>query len=432
MISLSERIVNLPHSPTLWANDLVLGKRADGETIYHMGFGESPFPVPRLLEAALGDAAMHCEYIQAEGLNDLLQAAQAYYQPILGDDYLDESDLVVAPGSKLILYALQMAIEGDVLLPVPSWVSYAPQAAMLNCAVVPVESDLSEKGMVIDAHKLASTIELARAQGKNPTKIVLNSPNNPTGLCIPRDNLLEIAAVCRQQDIFVISDEIYGFVNFDHEYNSIAPMLPANTAVTTGLSKHLSLGGWRLGIGFIPRGVEGLYHAMKCIISETWSCVPSPIQRACVQAYQRHDEIEWHIADCARIHGHINQMISVRLADMGLQTPLAQGAFYNYPNFAQYSSVLAQHGIDSSVTLQQKLLEEFNVATLPGSAFGEQAGTLTLRLSGCDYDGKVALAALQSGHPLDDEFITRFAPQVLDGIAAIERFIERYGREGGA
>lgn len=423
MIKLTDTIQKLPHSPTLWANDLVHEKRSNNETVYHMGFGESPFPVPERLEKALAAAAHRKEYLKADGLGDLTDAVREYYRPIYGDDYIESTDIIIAPGSKLILYALQMAIEGDLLMPVPSWVSYDPQAKMLHTDVIKVPTTLDEDGYHLAPDDLRKAITDARAAGQNPTKIIINAPSNPTGLTIPQEELIEIAKVCEEEGVLIISDEIYGLVSFDGEYRTCAPHAPAVTAVTTGLSKHLSLGGWRIGVGFIPKGVEGLHNALRCIISETWSCVSSPIQDACVEAYKRHKDIEDHIQACTDIHELMNKTVSKGLQAFGIIAPTAQGAFYNYPDFAPFRAALAEKGITTSQHIHEKLLKDYNLATLPGKAFGAEDDVLTLRLSGCDYDGAVALKAYQDGETLDHAFVEKYAPRVLKAIEIFGQFL---------
>lgn len=428
MIKLTDTIKSLPHSPTLWANDLVHQKRKNDETVYHMGFGESPFPVPERLKKALADAAGRKEYIKADGLDELVDAVREYYRPIYGDEYIEKTDIIVAPGSKLILYALQMAIEGDLLMPVPSWVSYDPQAKMLHTDVIKVPTTLDDKGYHIDAEQLRATIKDARAKGQNPTKIITNAPSNPTGLTIPTEELPALAKVCEEEGVLIISDEIYGFVSFDGEYRSCAPSAPSVTAVTTGLSKHLSLGGWRMGIGFIPKDVDGLHNALRCIISETWSCVSAPVQQACVEAYKGHQDIEDHIQACTDIHKLMNQTIARGLQDHGIKAPMVQGAFYNYPDFEAFREGFASNGVTTSQQIHEILLNEFNLATLPGHAFGAEKDVLTLRLSGCDYDGEKALKAYQNGETLDRDFIAKHAPNILKSIDIFGEFIAKYGR----
>lgn len=428
MVKLADNIKNVPQSPTLWANDLVHEKRNNNEDVCHMGFGEAPFPAPERLRQALSDEAYRTEYQKVGGMQELTEVVREYYRDIHGSDYVDQCDVVIAPGSKLILYALQMAIAGDLLMPVPSWVSYGPQAEMLQTDVVKVPTVLNDDGYQIEPEVLRQTIHAARKEGKNPSKIIINAPNNPTGLTIPKENLKEIVRVCEEEDIFIISDEIYGIVNFDDEYKSCAPMAPKITAVTTGLSKHLSLGGWRVGVGFIPKAAEGLAAAMRNIASETWSCTPSPIQKACVEAYKRHQDIEDHIKSCTEIHKLMNQTIAKGLQGHGIIAPMVQGAFYNYPNFEPFREALAANGITTSQQIHEILLEEFNLATLPGHAFGAEKDVLTLRLSGCDYDGGAALDAYRNGEALDEVFVSKNAPNILKSIELFGDFIAKYAQ----
>jgi aspartate/methionine/tyrosine aminotransferase len=297
---------------------------------------------------------------------------------------------------------------------------------MLHTEVIKVPTTLDDAGYHIDPEELREVIQAARKEGKNPTKIILNAPSNPTGLTIPSEELPSLAKVCEEEGVFIISDEIYGLVSFDGKYRTIVPHAPAISAVTTGLSKHLSLGGWRIGIGFIPKGVEGLHNAMRCIISETWSCVSSPIQEACVEAYKGHQDIEDHIQSCTAIHELMNKSVSKGLQALGIKAPLAQGAFYNYPDFAPHREALAKNGVTTSQHIHEILLNEFNLATLPGHAFGAEDDVLTLRLSGCDYDGAEALAAYQAGEALDRAFIEKHAPHVLKAIEIFGAFLKKY------
>lgn len=424
MPKLSSVAKGLEHSPTLWLNEKVGSIRAEGQQVFHMGFGQSPFPVVERLKESLSNQAYRKDYVPSAGLGELREVVKSYFIKTHGADYIDGADVIVAPGSKLILYGLQMAIEGDLIMPVPSWVSYAPQAKMLHTNVIHVETKLDDAGYHIDPDHLKDVIKSARSAGQNPTKIILNSPNNPTGLCIPEEELKEIAKICQDEDILIISDEIYGQVRFDGSYSTIAKYAPDHTAVSTGLSKHLSLGGWRIGVGLIPKAQNGLTEALTQISSETWSCVATPIQRAAVDAYAGHEDVEKHIEDCTAIHALMNQTISKGLKAIGIECPMAQGAFYNYPNFEPFRQELSAKGIQSSVDLHKQLLETHNLAALPGTGFGENLESLTLRLSGCDYDGEAALSAYQNGEALDDAFVAKYAPNVIEAINVFGRFID--------
>ena len=439
-IKLTPTATKFALSPTLAANEVALARRAQGLPVLHMGFGESPFPVPPVLENALQAAAHRKDYLACAGDAKLREVAANYYHKKIGLD-TTKYDVVVAPGSKLILYALQMAIEGDLLMPVPSWVSYAPQALMLHTQLIKVPTTLDDGGYHIDAATLRQTIRSARGKGLNPRKIILNSPNNPTGLVIPETELKAIAEVLVEEDIFIISDEIYGMVNFSlvdtarsaeqpqqlSAYQSISHYAPENTAISTGLSKHLSLGGWRLGIGFVPKSIDGLHGLIANIASETWSCVPSPITQAAIVAYSLSDQVEGHTANCSAIHNLMNQYLSEGIATAGtggdsskgpyILCPMVQGAFYNYPNFNHLRTGLKEKfGIETSQDLAKHLADTYGLIALPGVAFGEEQEQLTLRLSGCDYDGSKALAAYEAGDLLNESFVAKHAPHLVEQV----------------
>ncbi len=422
MIPLSPAVSKFDVSPTLKTNEMVTKRRSQGEDVLHMGFGYSPFPVPERLKKALADAADRKEYLPTSGLPELCDVVKSYYVRNTGLDG-DAYDVVIAPGSKLILYALQMAVEGDLIMPVPSWVSYYPQSRMLGHYVIKLQARLDDEGYHIDADHLRRVIHTARQEGKNPRKLILNSPSNPTGLKIPEDELKAIAAVCVEEDVLIISDEIYGFVSYDGTYSSISKYAPTHVAISTGLSKSLSLGGWRVGVCFVPKAVEGLYEILCSIASEVWSCASSPIQQAVIPAFENHDDIENHITACSDIHGLINTYIAKALRDFGVTCALPQGAFYNYPDFSPFQEALAEKGVTTSEGLSDYLIKNYGLAVLPGLAFGEDASVLTMRLAGCDYDGEAALAAYQAGASLDDGFIDQYAPRVIESMEAFGSFV---------
>ncbi|MEP5566832.1 MAG: pyridoxal phosphate-dependent aminotransferase [Halioglobus sp.] len=410
-------------SSTLAINQLVGQLRDNGRRVFHMGFGEAPFPVhPRLAEALRHNVAEK-SYLPVAGLPELREAVAQHYASLTGID-TNTFDVIVGPGSKSLLFALQMSIPGDVLLPVPSWVSYAPQCSLLNQQLIPVELDLESTGLSIDSLALKNAIREARAAGLTPKKLLLNYPSNPTGLTITEEALACIAAVCREENIVLIADEIYGRLSYDHQYRTAAHHLPESTVVTAGLSKHLSLGGWRLGITLIPKALPGVFDEMCRVASELWSSVASPIQYAAIEAYQGHPDIETFIRDCTDIHACVNRYIAHRLRAMGADCPTPQGGFYTWPDFSE----LLGHTCETSDDLMQRLLSDQGVATLAGAAFGEAPSTLKLRLAGCDYDGGAALALWPALKANTEAFIHAAAPNVIAALDAIECFVNTNAR----
>ncbi len=413
-------------SPTLAADALVNQLRDEGREIYHMGFGQAPFPAPSRLITAVREHAHEKAYLPVAGLPELRTAVAKHQHRLLGTD-VDGVDVLVAPGSKLIIYALQMTVAGDLLLPTPSWVSYAPQAAMLGQNVIPVSASLSQNGFSLSANELEQTILRSRKAGQNPTKLLINYPSNPTGLTIPVDCMQEIAQVCIKHNICIIADEIYGRLTFNGGYRSISEFAPDHTVVTTGLSKHLSLGGWRLGVGIIPKAIEGLFDALSGVASETWSCVAAPIQIAAIDAYAGHDDIETFITDSTAIHTAVTQFVAGELRRSGIACFDAQGGFYVWPDFNALAANAKNNQPVTSEDLAKQLITQEGIVVLPGTAFGEAPNQLLLRLSTCDYDGAEALDYYRAHkNEFDISHVSQFAPRVSNATQGFKALVENW------
>ena len=319
-------------SPTLGINERVRALRAEGRRVHHLGFGESPFPAPPRLVEALAAHAHEKSYLPVAGLPALRETVAAHQWRLTGHDPADV-DVLIGPGSKSLLFAIQMAIPGDLLLPVPSWVSYAPQAALLGQHVVPVPTRLDDAGYHLEPAALRDAIAAARRDGREPTKLLVNFPNNPAGMTLDAGAIEAIAEVCRREDVVLISDEIYGRTSYDQRYRSAGPVYPEGTVVTSGLSKHLSLGGWRLGVALVPKARAGLFETLCHIASETWSCVAAPVQHAAVDAYAGHADVEDFVRDTTAVHALVNRHLAHGLRALGADCPLPQGGFYCWPDF---------------------------------------------------------------------------------------------------
>lgn len=413
-LQLNEFFKNMGTSATFVSHELVAKKRAQGEEVYHFGLGESPFPVPKRLKNALIQNADKKMYLPSPGLPELCETALAYYEEEIGLNP-HAYDTLIAPGSKILLYVAQMAVKGDLIFLVPSWLSYMPQAHMLGDRVVKVPVNTSGNRYDIDLTVLDSHLKHAREKGLNPRKVILNYPNNPTGLRMPQDSLKAFGEYCAKNDILIIADEIYGKVDFEGPYTSISQYAPDHTIVTTGLSKHFSLGGWRLGVAFVPKSFKGLFQAMVGIASETWSCVPAPIQFAAIEAFKRHDDLEQHIADCKDVHQIITRTFCREIEAMGLSYTHAQAGFYSYVDFSPFRVKLAEMGILSSSDLSEYLLQNYNIVVLPGSEFGSDEGELNIRMACRDYDGEQALRAYidkDRNVPNGAQFMSQNAPNI--------------------
>lgn len=366
-------------SPTLQINERINEMWTEGVTVYHFGFGESRFPVHPKIQAALRQHAHQKSYLSAQGLSALRAQIADFYGRQLNQP-VDAAQVMVGPGSKALLYALQMALDMHLILPTPSWVSYAPQARMLNRPVHFIPASPGEDYVLT----LTALDGVVRAIGDAPKLLLLNSPSNPTGRMLDAAQLDALADYCRRHQIFVLSDEIYALTTHGHKpHLSMAQYYPEGTVVLSGLSKHLSLGGWRLGIAIVPAHESGaqLLHALRVIASEIWSTPTAPVQHAAISAYGDDPAVVSYIAECARIHAIRTQHLWAQLRAMGVACGQPDGGFYLFPNFDRWRSALAAQGVHTSDDLAHLLLERYQIATLPGTAFGAPSHDLSVRMA---------------------------------------------------
>jgi aspartate/methionine/tyrosine aminotransferase len=181
-----------------------------------------------------------------------------------------------------------------------------------------------------------------------------------------------------------MSDEIYGLIpHGEVGHESIANHYPEGTIVLGGVSKHLSLGGWRLGVAIVPGTSEGaaLLAALRKIAGEVWSSPSAPVQHALIAAYRDDPEIPAYIAECARIHAIRTHRMWECLSELGIPCCKPEGGFYLFPNFDHLREPLAKRGIKTSFQLTDYLLEKYAIATLPGAQIGTPAEDLSVRLA---------------------------------------------------
>lgn len=420
----------LTPSPTLALNELVNQLWAEGRTVYHMGFGESRFPVHPKVAAALAANAHQISYLPGQGLGLLREKIAEFYSRRMHMPF-SPAQVIVGPGSKSLIYAAQMALDGNLLLPTPSWVSYGPQARLLGKEVRRVPASPREAY----ALRIDRLDEAVQGMPAGQKLLALNSPSNPTSQMYDAAFLEELADYCREQRILVISDEIYAMTAHGGKpHVSIAHYYPEGSVVLGGLSKHLSLGGWRLGLALVPAGGQGetLMRALRVVAGEIWSSPTAPVQYAAVVAFGDAD-VDRYINECAALHAIRTRFVWRKLVELGVECPEPDGGFYCFPNFDCWREPLAGRGVRTSAELAHHLLEEYQIATLPGSAFGAPAEDLSLRLASSYLDvatpaaGEALLAAyradadpealMRDHHPETQEAVRRLADFVA-GLAA--------------
>jgi len=417
---LNPNVFGLTPSATLAINELSDELIAQGRQVFKLGLGQSPFPVPPAVVEALQAAAGEKDYLPVRGLRPLREAMTEFLHRRHGLERA-RRQVLVGPGSKELIFLTQLAYAGELLVPSPSWVSYAPQARIIGRRVTWLRTDLAHAWKLLpetlDAH--------CAANPGLPRLLILNYPNNPTGVSCSDAELAALAEVARRHQVLVVSDEIYADLDHYGRTASMAHHYPEGTVVSTGLSKWCGAGGWRLGLFSFPEELEWLCSAMASIASETYTSVSAPIQYAAIVAFQGGPRIEGYLERCRSILRVLGAHCAETLRAAGCRLPPVDGAFYLFPDFGGMAGRLTVHGVRDSQSLTERLLEDTGVATLPGSVFGRPREELTLRLSYVNFNGAQALAAAEAGEPIDAGFLRRYCPATLEAMDRIAGWAAR-------
>ncbi|MBB2910761.1 aspartate aminotransferase [Streptosporangium becharense] len=368
------------HSATLAVDEAVRARREAGHDVLHLGFGEAGLPVAPGLAEVLADADRRNGYGPVAGSPQARAAAAGWFTRRGLDT--EPGQILFAPGSKPLLFALLAAAGGDVVLPRPSWVSYAAQAALLGRRVIRVPVPEGAGG-IPDPGRLERALRRASARGARPGVLILTVPDNPTGTVAPAEQIEAVCAIAGHHALTVVSDEIYAELHHHAPVTGPAHHLPERTVVTTGLSKSLALGGWRIGYARTPSGAWGrrLHRKLTGVASEIWSSLAAPMQAVATHALSDPPEIVEHIAASRRLHARVAAAAHARLLAAGARCRPPQAGFYLYPDFAPLRDVLRARGITTGTGLAAALLDRHGIATLPGSAFGDPGTALTLRVA---------------------------------------------------
>jgi aspartate aminotransferase len=410
-VHLNLNVRDLTPSATLAINEKSARLKAQGSPVYRLGLGQSPFPVPERVVQALRDHAHEKDYLPVSGLKPLREAVAGFNLRTQGIQ-TNPDFVMIGPGSKELIFLLQLVYYGDLVIPTPSWVSYSPQARIVGRHVywVPTSPDNYWRMSPDQLEKIC------RTDPDKPRIAILNYPSNPTGYTYPLERLKELAQVARKYKVILVSDEIYGFLHFRKQHVSVARYYPEGTIISGGLSKWCGAGGWRLGTFSFPESLGWLYQAMTTVASETYTSTSAPIQHAAITAFKGGEDIDNYLVHSRRILRALARYATGQLGEMQVEIPMPHGAFYLFPDFGIYKEALAGRGIFTSVELCNTLLEETGIAMLPGYEFGRDPSELTASIALVDFDGGKALSAAAADYPdndVDDDFLCAPMPPRL-------------------
>jgi aminotransferase len=313
---------------------------------------DTPWQVRESAVYALERGATH--YTSNMGLLELRRAISDYVQKTFHAHYDPEKEILITVGvSEALDLALRAIINpGDeILYHEPCYVSYRADVILAHGRPITVETRME------DGFRLTREM-LERSVTPRCKVLLLNFPNNPTGAILSADDVQEIAEFARQHDLLVITDEIYAEMTYDGRHVSIAslPGMKERTIFLHGFSKAWAMTGFRLGYACAP---ADLIEAMMKVHQYTMLCAPTPSQKAAIEALNNSDrDVEEMIAEYRRRRN----FLMARFAEMGLPCSTPAGAFYAFPHIADL-------GLKSK-DFALRLLDEENVAVVPGTAFG--------------------------------------------------------------
>jgi aspartate aminotransferase len=364
---ISGRVEKVKPSATLDITAKAKAMKEKGEDVISLGAGEPDFDTPEHIKSALYEAVKQgfVYYTPAAGIIELREAISEKFEKDNNIRYDPVNEIIVTPGAKQALYEAIVALvnPGDeVLIPDPWWVSYVPMVQLAEGRAVFVPT--------YEEEKFKLTPEVLQEKVTRKTKVlIINSPNNPTGAVLEKEDLKGISEICIDNDILVISDEIYEHIIYDVKHYSIASFdeMKERTITVNGFSKAYSMTGWRLGYA---AGPSNIIKAMIRVQSHSVSNATSFVQKAGIAALKGPQDCvkEMNMEFKKRrdtIVKMLNNIDLVSCVEPG-------GAFYAFPNFSNYDK--------NSFKLANFLLEKAKVALIPGGAFGEQ-GEGFLRLS---------------------------------------------------
>ena len=403
---LKDLVKDLKPSSTLLINETSRKLEEQGKKIYKFGFGQSPFKVPEDVVIELKDNAHQNKYLPMQGLSELRNAVAKYTSKKKNYDYKSEN-VIIGPGSKELMFLLHVIFDGEIILPAPSWVSYAPQAILGRNKVQILQTKRENNWF-----PTASEIEEIVLKDKNKNYLLfLNSPNNPSGqIC---ENLEEIASIAKKYNLIILSDEIYSELSFMDNYQSISNFCPEKTIISTGLSKWCGAGGWRLGYFLVPDSLNEIKNTINVLASETFSAVSAPIQYAAIKAYE-HDHSNY-IKKSKNILSAIGNYVYENLRSNKVLINKPQGGFYLMPEFLNKK-------FNSSSEMCDSILNDTGVALLPGSDFGFEQTKMLARLSFTDFDGQNFMNQTENGEKIDDNLILKLAPKIVEGVDKLKKW----------
>jgi aspartate aminotransferase len=358
---LTDRINRIEVSATMAITAEALKMKAQGIDLADFGAGEPHFSTPQHIKDAAIEAIQKnfTRYTAVAGVPEVRKAIVERHAADFGTNYTAEECVFSAGGKLSIFNAAEVLIDhGDeVIIPTPYWVSYKDIVQFAGGKPVFVETS--------EADNFRVTAKMIESAVTDRTKaIILNTPSNPSGAVIPKEDLYAIVRMAHERGIYVWLDECYAYLNFSGDLVSGASLTECkeHVLVLGSLSKTYAMTGWRAGFALGPKPIIA---AMSKLQSQSTSNTASMVQRASIAALTSSQEcVKEMRADYIKLRDRVLEGFK---SIPGLACTRPEGAFYVYPNI---SAFLGRGGVKTASELASRLLTEAHVVTVPGEAFG--------------------------------------------------------------
>jgi aspartate aminotransferase len=367
-LTISRLLASVTESAPQAIDALAKKYRNQGRPVIAFGAGEPDFDTPSFIteaaKAAIDDPSNH-HYSGPSGLPKLREAVAEYTTAYTGTPFT-AANVGIANGGKQAIYNTLSAIldPGDeVILPAPYWTSYPEQVKLAGGVTVPVEA-------TVEAEYKVTVADLERARTDRTKMLIFTSPSNPTGSVYTAEEIRRIGAWVSEHNIWVLSDEIYhDFVYEDATFVSISRFVPSDQLIiVNGLAKSHVLTGWRLGwVVSTPQVID----AIKNFQSHTTGNVSNISQQAALAAIRDGKEFPGQMRTVFDRRRRLAYQLMGTIKHFRAPKPL--GAFYIFPDVRDTldgTLIFGGMPVTTSLALSQLLLEEINVAVVPGEAFG--------------------------------------------------------------
>ena len=366
-MKLSKLAKNLKPSATLAITAKAKDLKSKGIDIIGFGAGEPDFDTPNNIKSAAKDSidSGFTKYTAASGIIELKEAIRERIS-IDYDLSYENKEILVGSGAKHVLYNLFNVLidEGDeVLIPAPYWVSYPEQVKISGGSPIILHTN-QEDGFKITKKQIESRCN------ENTKILVLNYPSNPTGSTYNYDELSQIAEICKEKNLIVISDEIYDKIIYSNEKHISFPQLSEDaknrTILVNGVSKTYSMTGWRIGYA---AGNSEVISAMNNLSGQSTSNPTSISQKAAIEAFSgNQSKVEEMLGEFEIRKEYISSFLN---EIEGIECFVPRGAFYVFPDISYYfGKSFKGKEIRNSIEFTDFLLDHAKVAVVPGIEFG--------------------------------------------------------------